>query len=188
MTKRLALGLVLVWLTSCSHVPSREDALPLHELDTWQMRGRIAVASGKEGFNGRFVWNQDLGKMLLRIRGPLGVGGLQVSGSPGSYTLGYRGETLSLTDPEAELSALVGWWLPVNSLPAWLRALPDEDYPFDAERDADGRLLHLEQRGWSAEYPSYEQRAAHLLPGRILLNNGEVRVRVVVDKFDANTR
>jgi outer membrane lipoprotein LolB len=188
MKRRLALGLMLMWLASCSHTPPRQASLPLADLDAWQMRGRIAVARGKEGFNGRFVWHQDLGTMLLRIRGPLGVGGIEVSGAPGRYTVLHRGETLSLDDPETELSALVGWWLPVNSLSAWLRALPDENFPFEAERDAEGQLVRLEQRGWRAEYPSYRQREAHLLPERILLNNGEVRVRVVVDKFDAETR
>ncbi len=184
MKRAIAVGLA-GWLAGCSHAPLVPDAASVAAVDAWKMSGRIAVASKDEGFNGRFVWDEEPARMQLRVRGPLGFGGLEVNGREGAYTLIHGGERFSTSDPEAELSARVGWWLPVYSLSAWLRAVPDERFPFEADRDPDGRLVRLTQRGWSAEYPSYRQREEYLLPYQILLNNGEVRVRVVVDRFEA---
>jgi len=185
--RRLVVPMLAGWLAACGHAPLVPEDVSTAAIDAWKMTGRIAVARGNEGFNGRFVWDEKPTGMQLRVRGPLGFGGIEVNGREGGYTVIHGGEHFRTSDPETELSALVGWWLPVHSLSAWLRALPDERFPFQADRDPGGRLLHLTQRGWSAEYPSYRQRAEFLLPYQILLDNGEVRVRVVVDRFEAKT-
>ena len=185
--KQAVVALLALWLASCSHAPVISEQVPTAGIDAWKMSGRIAIARQNEGFNGRFVWDEQPSGMQLRVRGPLGFGGIEINGHEGAYTVIHSGEHFQTNDPETELSALVGWWLPVHSLSAWLRAVPDERFPFQADRDSDGRLVSLMQRGWSAEYPSYRQRAEYLLPYRILLDNGEVRVRVVVDRFEAKT-
>ena len=69
-----------------------------------------------------------------------------MSGPPNRLTVRARGETWQLADPETELSALLGWWLPVTSLRAWLIGLPDPLYESRETIGADGLLHELEQQ------------------------------------------
>ena len=122
---------------------------------TWEMRGRLTVDTGERAFQGSFNWRQHGDALELIVRGPLRNGVLQVEGRPDALTVTARGETRTLTDPEAELSELIGWWLPVASLPHWLLGFPDREFRAVTEPGADGTLASLEQRLWRVDYPAY---------------------------------
>ena len=114
------------------------------------------------------------------MRGPLRNGVLQVTGPPDALTVTARGETRTLTDPETELSELIGWWLPVASLPDWLLGFPDSDFRAVTAAGADGTLASLEQRLWHVDYPAYglapigrRTGSEVLVPRRIDLTHGD---------------
>ncbi len=122
-------------LCACASLPVGSDGLGLDQrraaldsVGTWEMHGRLAVDTGDGGFQGSFNWRQQDDALELAVRGPLRNGVLQVAGRPDALTVTARGETRTLTDPEAELSALLGWWLPVASLPHWLLGFPDRGF------------------------------------------------------------
>lgn len=168
--------------------PQRRAALAKY--DSWQIRGRLAVATGERGFQGSFDWQQREDALELSIRGPLGAGVLRISGTPRALTVTARGEMRTLTDPENQLSELVGWWLPVASLPAWLLGLPDPEFPSATEPGADGTLAALEQRLWRLDFVSYQLEENLLLPRRIELSHGAIELRLTIDSFTpaASTR
>jgi outer membrane lipoprotein LolB len=153
------------------------------------MRGRLAVDTGGRAFQGSFHWQQRADALELAVRGPLGAGVLQVSGTTRKMTFTARGETRVLNDPETELSSLLGWWLPVGSLHAWLLGLADPAFRANTRNGTDGTLAALEQRTWSVEFPTYQVAALNgrtpgvLVPRRIDLAHGELKLRLTVDEW-----
>src|SRR5690606_7718244 len=90
----------------------------LAAVSSWRMQGRLAIDTGERAAPGRFSWLHDDEVSTLLVRGPLGGGVLEVTRSPDGMTVTARGERRELADPETDLSALLGWWMPVESLDA----------------------------------------------------------------------
>ena len=203
MTRWLLPALSALLLSACANLPVGTDGLSfdrrqstLESAQPWEMRGRLAVDTGERAFQGSFNWRQNADALDLSVRGPLGAGVLHVAGTPAELTFTARGETRTLTDPEAELSALLGWWLPVTSLPSWLLGLPDRTFRATTEAGVDGTLAALEQRLWRVDYASYQVAplagtpSGVLVPRRIDLKHGDLTLRLTVDDWrraiDAN--
>lgn len=177
----------------------------LTAVDSWETGGRLAVDTGERGFQGSFHWRQRGDELELVVRGfPLRTVVLQVSGTPQALTVTARGDTRVLDDPETQLSELLGWWLPVGSLHAWLLGLPDPQFPATTELGAAGALASLDQRLWRVDYASYQLGAdrdraapsgaaangsgALLVPRRIDLKHGELGMRLTIDDWHATPR
>ncbi len=194
IVRKLLPAVLLAWLSGCAHLRPGEDGLSyperqarLEAVDSWQMNGRIAVDTGERAFQGRFQWTQTSNEIELSIRSPLGTGILQIAGPPERLTVRARGETWELTDPEPELSALLGWWLPVRSLRAWLLGFSDPAFSTNEEFGPDRMLQSLEQRLWQLNYVSYQLEEGLLLPRRIDLTHGGVALRVIVDRWQPSS-
>jgi outer membrane lipoprotein LolB len=162
----------------------------LQSVASWELRGRLAVATGERSFQGNLRWQQMGDALELTVRGPAGIGGVRVSGSPAELTVTARGDTRVLTDPEAQLSELLGWWLPVGSLHAWLLGLPDPAFEASTQPGADGTLAAFDQRLWHVAYASYQlapaaNGAMTLLPKRIELMHRDLQLRLTIDDWHA---
>lgn len=197
MTRRcLPALLAAVTLAACARLPVGTDGRGLAErrnalesISSWEMRGRLVVDTGDRAVQGRFNWRQADDALELIVRNPLGAGILQVEGRPDALTVTARGETRTLTNPEAELSELVGWWLPIASLPHWLLGFPDPGFRAATQPGADGTLAALEQRLWHVAYATYQlgelagTADAVLVPRRIDLTHGELELRLTIDDW-----
>jgi outer membrane lipoprotein LolB len=198
MWRAAQVALAAIALCGCASLPTGTDDLDLAErrstlesVASWQMRGRLTVDTGERAFQGSFNWRQDADALDLIVRGPLRNGVLQVAGPPSSLQVTARGETRTLTDPEKELSELIGWWLPVASLPHWLLGFPDGAFAAATEPGADGTLASFEQRLWRVTYSAYglapvatDTAAKHVLvPSRIDLSHGELSLALTIDEW-----
>lgn len=161
----------------------------LESVASWELRGRVTIDTGDRAVQGRFNWRQNGGALELVVRNSIGAGILRVEGRPDALTVTARGETRTLTDPETELSELVGWWLPVVSLPHWLLGFPDGDFRAVTEPGADGTLAALEQRLWRVEYLEYGLAAIDgtgnqvLVPRRIEMTHDALTLRLTIDDW-----
>lgn len=186
----LLLGAAIT-LAACVQLPVVDDGLGyderrglLESLPGWEMRGRLAVDTGERAFQGRFAWRQDHERLALSVRGPFGAGSFEVAGSPDAMTLRARGESFTLEDPETELSEIVGWWVPVASLGAWLIAVPDHRFDARSEFDSGGQLVSLEQRLWRLDYGDWQLANGVLVPRSIELSHGALTVSLTVDAWN----
>jgi len=183
-------------LSACASLPTGTDGRNLEQrretleaVGTWEMRGRLTVDTGDRAVQGRFNWRQDDDALELVVRNPLGAGILRVMGPPDALKVTARGETRTLTDPEAELSELIGWWLPVASLPHWLLGLPDEGFRAETQPGTDGTLASLEQRLWHVAYPAYglapidDTGKQVLVPSRIELTHETLALTLTIDDW-----
>ena len=183
-------------LSACASLQTGTDGRSLDQrretlesIRAWQMRGRLTVDTSDGAVQGRFNWRQDDDVLELIVRNALGAGILRVTGRPNALTVTARGETRVLTDPETELSELIGWWLPVASLPHWLLGFPDRDFGAVTAPGSDGTLASLEQRLWRVDYTAYGLATIDgtdsemLVPSRIEMTHGELALRLTIDDW-----
>jgi outer membrane lipoprotein LolB len=186
-----ACALLLVLLVAgCATAPPRPPPdwnrakVERQQLERWQMKGRAAVATANDGWTASLAWNQDAAHSKLQLQGALGVGGVHVTSDGQAVEIETsKGEKITAEDAAAALEQTIGVPLPLRSLRFWLLGVPDPALPAVEELDDRGRLTRLEQDGWQATYDRYAYQNEAWLPGRMRLEKGPVRVRVVVDQW-----
>ncbi len=186
----VALWLATLIVAGCATMPPlppkdwNQVKLERQSLDHWEMTGRAAVATPTEGWTASLAWSQEADNSELRLQGALGVGGVRVRSDGQSFEVETsKGEKIAADDAAAALEQTIGIPLPVGSLRFWLLGVPDPGTPAREELDEKGRLSKLEQDGWQATYDRYAYQNDTWLPGRVRLEKGPVRVRVVVDQW-----
>jgi outer membrane lipoprotein LolB len=153
----------------------------------FELRGRVAVSTGHDGFNANLRWAQDGAHSQLTLEGPLGVGAVQVSTSGEDLTVvAANGTHLDSAAAHAELAARLGFDPPLASLRYWIQGVPDPSQNATEELDAaQQRLRSLAQGGWRIDYPEYRAVGVEWLPGRLTLQREAVRVKMVVDDWQS---
>ncbi|MGD8339481.1 MAG: lipoprotein insertase outer membrane protein LolB [Gammaproteobacteria bacterium] len=188
MTARSALVALALMLAACAHtVVAVDDGLDfgqrqteLGNISAWDVSGRIAVDTGERGYQARFFWQQRGERLELLVRGLLGARSFRVAGTDSSLTVESRGETETLSDPERQLSEMLGWWLPVTSVEHWLLGRPDPDFAEQSVRGAGDTLARLDQREWQIHYDEYQIAEGRLVPRRITLTDAPLELRLAI--------
>jgi outer membrane lipoprotein LolB len=157
----------------------------LREIEEFRMEGRLALNTGRRGYNGTVSWEQNDDIVDFRFRGPFGFGGFRIHGDTERLRVKTTsGEEFLLKDPEREMTERFGWSLPVHSMRYWILGVSDPGLPAAEVPDADGLLEHMEQGGWSVRYDAYAETDGLLLPRRFDMERGEIRIRVITDRWD----
>ncbi|MEM9057969.1 MAG: lipoprotein insertase outer membrane protein LolB [Pseudomonadota bacterium] len=189
----VALGVVLLAACATSRGPmttqtderwtTRRDRL--QALDEWELRGRIALSTPTEALSGTLTWRQLFGDMDFRFRGPLGISGLRINGDEKQLRVkSSNGDEFSRTDPVADLESRFGWHVPLYSMRHWVLGVPSTEGTEALETlDGQGRLEALEQNGWTVSYESYREAGSEELPRKLIMENGEIRIRLVADRW-----
>src|SRR5690606_6365264 len=121
----------------------------------------------------------------LRVIAPLGGGTLQLRGDASGVTAQTsKGEVYGAADAETLLRQQTGVVLPVTSLRYWALGRPAPGGDAEQSLDGHGRLARLRQGGWEINYTSYRSVGELELPDKIVLENGQIQVRLVVDSWD----
>jgi outer membrane lipoprotein LolB len=188
MLRLILAGCCLIALSACATRPPLKPAgewsmraQALQHASFWTLDGRAAVAAAGQGWQASLDWRQKDSASELHLAGPLGIGaqvitrtasGISVNGAPPS---------------EAAVSQLqdrLGFALPIDDLRFWLLGVPNPARTFELTRNDQDRALHLTQSNWSIDYDRYMPSGGDVLPGRIVLTRDDVRVRIIVDRWD----
>jgi outer membrane lipoprotein LolB len=190
-----ALATVCLALAGCVTAPVKSPGATqnwearraeLQQQGDFELKGRLAVAAGKEGFNARLRWQQDGATSALALDGPLGVGGVRISTNGTDIeVLNSKGERLDSEAARREISARLGFEPPLTSLRYWVLGAPDPASPAEETLDEQQRLAKLIQNGWDIEYAAYATVDGKWLPSRMTLKRDDVRVRVLVDGWQS---
>jgi outer membrane lipoprotein LolB len=224
MRSRLLGWVAVAVLAGCRTVPVQHPPVAsqlwdvtraeLQAQDHFALKGRVAVAAGKEGFNASLRWTQEGARSNVSLQGPLGAGGIQISTEGDNLSLvTSHGDRLDSDAARAELVSRLGFDPPLGSLRYWVMGVPDPAKPSKEEVDPQQqRLQSLEQDGWQIDYNSYMPTAVApgavqsagmgvsatgaanagggpgasvWLPSRMTVQRAGVRVRLVVDGWSS---
>jgi len=197
MLRKLLWATVVVMLASCRTVPvhhevpaaaqSWEARRPqLQARDKFELKGRVAVATGSDGFNARLRWTQDGKQTHMSLDGPLGAGGVQVTSDGSAVSIvTSRGDRLNNDAARAELANRLGFDPPIDNLRYWVLGVPEPSHPAQESLDAQQRLATLEQDGWQIQYTDYMSVSGEWLPSKLTLQRQGIRVRLVVDGWNS---
>lgn len=174
--RALAAGAAAALLSACAALPPPfPDEAPAFELS-----GRVAVRYGTESATGRAEWRHARGADDLVISSPLGQGIAELTRRGDTYTLVTSdGRRYTAEDVEALTESVLGWRLPLEGLPDWVRARPLPRAPAETKVE-DGRLARLAQSGWTIEYLEYGENA---LPRRMRLTRDALDIRLVIEEW-----
>ena len=157
----------------------------LREIEEFRMEGRLALNTGRRGYSGTVSWEQNDDIVDFRFRGPFGFGGFRIHGDLDQLRVKTTaGEEFLLRDPELEMTERFGWSLPVHSMRYWILGVSDPGLPAQEVPDGEGLLESMEQAGWAVNFDSYGETDGLMLPRRLDMERGEVRIRVMSDRWD----
>lgn len=189
-----AILLLAVSLSACVQAPVGTSTAPswdsrmeqLTQLETWNLKGRIAVRTGADSGSGSLHWTQRGGEYALRLIAPFSGGVYELSGGKGNVSIRTPDNTiLQEDDAESLLQQATGWRFPVSGLVYWIRGLPAPSFEVDGLLlDGENRLSELSQGGWSIRYKRYTGVGGVSMPARLDLENGQVRVRLSVREWN----
>lgn len=172
---RRAWAAALLLLSACAQL---ETSVPHDRL--FELSGRIAARQGGEAFTGSIAWRHAGSTDELLITSPLGQGVARIVRQGQSVVL-TTAEPREYRAPDAEslTEQVLGFRLPLAGLADWVRARPAPDTPANAKRSADGRLVELQQDGWTIEYLEYSGE----LPTRMRLAYPGVDLRLAISEW-----
>ncbi len=156
-------------------------AAELQNAGEWQLDGRAAVALGQQGWQATLSWRQMDSSAEVHLAGPFGIGALVLKQTP-------EGLSLNGAPPSDAVESLarekLGFDLPIENLHYWLLGVPNPAAAFELSRGDQDRAKVLSQAGWSIAYDRYMPAAGDVLPARLVLTAGDVRVRIVIDHWN----
>lgn len=198
-----AATLILLWLmlmmlaSGCAMRPKMagtgldwdQREVALGQLANWQAHGRIAVKSDDGGGQGKLHWYQTNAQARIQLSGPFGVGAyelawdsdsLVVSTKAGEVTAAYAGPLAA----EQFLVDQLGWSFPAISIRYWILGIVDPQFTSARQFDRDGWLIGIEQNDWSIAYDGFLLHQDQWLPHKIVMQNDNARVKLIVDQWD----
>jgi outer membrane lipoprotein LolB len=162
---------------------AREAALARHA--DWAFHGRVAISQGEQGGNAGIRWRQHGADFDIELSAPVTRQSWRLTSRAGQVTLaGLEGGARRGTDAEALLLEATGWRIPVAAMAAWARGARGQGSSAEYSSDALGRPATLVQDGWSVEYRGWFPGEPPL-PQKVFVRQGEARVRLVVEAWDA---
>lgn len=170
--------LLVAAVAGCAVPPPRPGAGRASP-DAFELRGRLGVRHGNDGFSGSLLWRHVQGADRLELFNPLGGVQARLSRDASGATLETaEGERRSEADAAALSRALLGWELPLEALRHWTfgRAAPGS--PAQMEHDAAGRPARLLQEGWEVRYLAWD--ASRDAPLRIEFEQHGVKVKLAI--------
>lgn len=158
----------------------RRDALL--QVQNFTLQGRLAE-TGLVSFGGDLSWMQTGRSFQARFYGPLGVGAVAIAGMPGDMQVRTKDGTYQTDDPDAFMQQQFGWSVPVDGLRYWVLGLPAPGKLDALQLDDSGRILSLQQNGFTLEYTQYQPVGKLELPGRFTIRDAKRGFKVFIDQW-----
>jgi outer membrane lipoprotein LolB len=182
-----SLGIILALVAGCASSPRAPIAesdwqshrLAMSELQQWSFTGKLAIRTAQGADSARLRWSQQGDDLQLEVSGPIGVKQIVFVKEDSRLRVLEGNQWRSLTAEEASLEPQLGWPLPLDLLPWWLRGLPAPELPTTEQIVTDGRLQKLDQAGWQVEYSGYRPVDGRVLPGKMMFRRGDVQGKII---------
>lgn len=170
-------------LGACSLLPGKPvSGKPVAE--AFELKGRIAVRYEGDGYSGSVWWRHATARDVVELYTPIGTLYARLTrDDKGALMEMADGRRFEEADAQALSQQVLGWELPLDSLPFWLfaQSAPGTEAATVAA-DADGRATQLDQQGWRVRYRSYFDDAP-AFASRVDLDRPGLAVKLIVSKW-----
>lgn len=166
-------------LAGCASRPTAVYTSPTLP-ERWEAEGKAAVRLQDKGSNVYFTWTQHGERYRIVVRGPLGLGRAELTGQPGLVTLNADNldREVSASSLEELFEITTQRQAPVSHVLQWLLARPATETA-RVRRGPDGKLLQIQEAGWTIDYLEWSEEAPHL-PRRLRAQGPEGQATVVI--------
>jgi outer membrane lipoprotein LolB len=154
----------------------------LAQVDRFTLQARVS-SGGLFGVKGNLHWRQTPTGFDMRVAGPFGIGAATISGRGREVEIRTSKRSFVTQDPEGDLQARLGWTFPVSHLRYWVLGQPAPGTPADFEIDANGRIVTIEQDGWTLAFSEYQGAGSLELPRKFEVAGAELKLKVIVDTW-----
>jgi outer membrane lipoprotein LolB len=175
-------------LFACASTPPPKASLQwqqrlsdLQASHSWSLGGRAAVALGTQGWQASLDWRQNAPYAEVHLSGPFGVSAVVLKQTAEGLSLNGAAPSDAVV---AQVQDRLGFQPPLDHLRFWLLGVPDPGMPAQVVQNGQDRAQQVTQDGWIIAYDRYLAAGPDLLPTRVNLTRGDVRVRIVVDHWD----
>jgi len=154
-------------------------------IDEWNIRGRIGIQRGNDGFSAAFKWQQKGNTFDIKLFDPLGRQVAWLRGDEHNVSLDTaKGKKIRAQDPEKILFDNLGWTLPIRSLSYWVKGLPDPaSIVWQEEYDEYGRMILIQQAGWSVRFMKYLTKGHKSFPKLTRLEHQDFKMKLLVQDW-----
>lgn len=183
----VAVPLLLAGCTVASNrAPPVLDAAALAEFESWGLRGRVALNREGRGAQANVLWRQEGALARLELSGPWGVGAERVRIEGGDVDLFSEGDWVSMCAPGMPIDELEMLCdsAPLQSLPYWLRGLPDPGSPFTEYSSGQGAAREFRQDGWRIEVNLLARSGGLAVPRRLNISGPGASMRVAITNWE----
>jgi outer membrane lipoprotein LolB len=174
--------LCLLLLGGCAAPPVRQMGAAVPP-DTFQLRGRIGVRYGTQGFSGNFNWRHGAQDDEILLLSPLGQAVARIARDPTGVQLDTSDGHYAAQDAAELTQRILGWRLPLDGMQYWVTGQQAPGSAANITRDAAMNVIRLRQQQWEIEYPEYRAEGAYVLPSRVVMRNGTLELKLVVDQW-----
>jgi len=172
-----ALGAALL-LAACATITPAPAPAPAFEF-----LGRVTVRAEGRVFTSGLRWAHAAERDEIWLTTPMGQALARIAGDATGATLTTAdGNEYQAADIESLMDRGLGWELPLSRLAWWVQGsiVPAGEIG-EVLRDTEGRLVHLRQDGWTVVLTPPAAGRPPRLPARLDLEDGQRRVRLVID-------
>ena len=197
MRQILLLLLAVSLLSACASQVARIDSglksqlwlahqITVSAIQSWNIKGRIAVKNEKESGTVALFWNQFISNYELRFVAPLGQGTYILSGSPGGVAMkGPNNKTIMAETAEQLLREGLGWDIHLNGLRYWIRGLPEPGINYsELMLDSKGRLTNMQQSGFNVSVSRYAEQDGIFLPEKLIIKSHRIQLKVIIQNWE----
>ena len=167
----------------------QQQLAALTALEDWGFNGKVAVSTPSGSETARLRWAQQGSRSELVLSGPVGWNRATLVSDGSRLRLQRDGEWQEFgLDDHRALEEQLGWPLPLNYLPYWVRGMPAPGPSIEQLDVIDGKLAELRQDGWHVEYRAYQQAGGLLLPERIHVSRQGVSGKLILTTWQVGSR
>ena len=184
--RHLVVALCVLSLAGCASAPTapqapessfelkwREHREQVSGIHQWHLSGRIGIRTDDTGGSANLRWKRGEGQDQIDLFGPLGGGRIRLDiDSAGARLRNSQGQNFHADSASEVMFKATGWVVPLEVLGDWIRGIPAAG-PHESEIDEAGKLIYLNQNGWTITFNEYAPHQQALLPRKIRLSASE---------------
>ncbi|WP_080555410.1 lipoprotein insertase outer membrane protein LolB [Francisella hispaniensis] len=157
----------------------------LLKLKKWQANGIIGIIYDNQAESANYIYLQDGDNFSIKLYGPLGIGSVEIKGDTNSVSLeNSKGQKLTAKDTKTLMLEQLGWYVPVDGLKYWIKAIAIPSIRQTSELNTNNLLNKLSQNGWNIVYSNYQLvDSTYPLPTKIRMSRDNLTLKIVIKSW-----